>query len=92
MNQPALSLPALSSLPAIYGRAQPDTEAILRAAGIDEAFARACLVLADTTVGELPHDSRRALVQHASAPTMAGRELAAFIAGEYRFDPNCLTD
>lgn len=92
MNQPALSLPALSSLPAIYGRAQPDTEAILCAAGIDEAFARACLVLANTTVGELPDESRRALVQHASAPTMAGRELAAFIAGEYRFDPNCLTD
>lgn len=92
MNQPALSLPALASLAQLYGREAPAAAQALTDAGINNALIQACAPLADTPLNEVGHDAYERLIECAKGPTMAARELAAFVAGRYTFDPDCLTD
>ena len=93
MNQPALSLPALASLAAVY-QTQPATETgpVFAAAGLDEELLAACLPLAREGLSTLSPPRRRELGELAKGPGLARRELGAWLAGTYRFDPACLTD
>lgn len=92
MNQAALSLPALASLPLIYGFRPEVQEKILAAAGVTPALHEACLPLAVRSVESLSSTERAELRDLASGDSMAATELREFLAGEYRFDPACLTD
>ncbi len=92
MNQPALSLPALSSLPALYGRDLPDRAAVFEAAGLTAELIKACRPLARSSREEVTPAQLRDLEQCAAGATPAARELADWMAGEYTFDPACLTD
>lgn len=92
MNQAALSLPALASLPALYGRQSPDREKVFAAAGVDIDVQRACHVLASKNLQQLEPANRAALEKLVQKPTTASEELRAWISGEYQFDPACLTD
>lgn len=92
MNQPALSLPALASLAALYGRPSSDVDAVLREAGVSEELRAAAAPLASRSVAELDPQQRARLDRCARADSMAARELSAFLRGDYRFDPECLND
>lgn len=93
MNQAALSLPALASLVTVY---EPDPApgqgAVFAAAGLDEELVTACLPLAREGLSGLSSGRRQELVGLAKGPGLARRELSAWLAGTYRFDPACLTD
>ena len=92
MNQPALSLPALGSLAAVYGRYAPEARAAMEDAGLSRELLRACEPLASRTLDDLAAPEREGLERCARRPTVAAGELAAFLAGAYAFDPACLTD
>jgi hypothetical protein len=92
MNQPALSLPALASLIHLYGREREEEASVLAEAGISESLRRACLPLAARGRETLRGEALESLLRVAAASTPAGAELADWLAGEYRFDPACLTD
>lgn len=95
MNQGLLSLPALAGLAALHGRSGfsgADLQRTLGAAvwqrlqrdgalfqdcGLDGLGARRCAQLA---------------AEYAALPGAAAAEIAAWLRGEYRFDPACLTD
>lgn len=93
MNQPALSLPALASLPAIYGQdVAGKTADVLKAAGLDDTLIARCLALADEGLSTISGERRRELQALTDGPGPARQELAAWLDGAYRFDPACLTD
>ncbi|MEO1079146.1 MAG: beta-N-acetylglucosaminidase domain-containing protein [Pseudomonadota bacterium] len=92
MNQAALSLPAVASLAELYGRDQGARDGVFAAAGLTPDLIRACLPLADCALEDLGGEQRHELSRLAEAPTPAARELSEWLAGEYVFDPACLTD
>ncbi len=91
MNQPALSLPALASLPALYGALRDSWAKVLQEAGVDEGVIAACEPLATGTLDSLGAGERAKLESVASRDTMASSELRDWLAGAYEFDPECLT-
>ena len=94
MNQAALSLPALASLAALYdSRVSEDArrEAFAEA-GVTDRLIETCLPLARRERSSLNGALLEALRNEAAEATPAARELAAWLAGDYRFDPACLTD
>lgn len=92
MNQPALSLPALASFPRLYDGAPAEVEGVLRQAGITPAMLKACACTARAPRAELSDEMKSELLQLAAGSTMAAMELRDWLAGEYQFDPACLTD
>lgn len=92
MNQPALSLPALAGLAALYGRSRGEDAAVFRDAGLTPELLAAAEPLAECRVEELAPGQLRRLQREAAADSMAANELRAFLNGEYRFDPACLND
>jgi hypothetical protein len=92
MNQPALSLPALASLPALYGRRSAARDGVFKEAGVTPSLLRACLPLATRARSELGEAERRATLATASAASLAATELDDWLGGTYAFDPACLTD
>ncbi|MFT7288219.1 MAG: hyaluronoglucosaminidase [Halieaceae bacterium] len=92
MNQAALSLPALASLPALYGREAPLKASALHEAGVNQALVSACLPLARVSRETLDERERNTLLRAVVPGSLAARELADWLAGRYRFDPACLTD
>lgn len=91
MNQPALSLPALASLPALYGALNQQWEGALEEAGVDEALIEACEPLASRTLDSLEDSERAKLDFAASKDSLAASELRDWLGGGYEFDPECLT-
>ncbi|MEE4278539.1 MAG: beta-N-acetylglucosaminidase domain-containing protein [Halieaceae bacterium] len=91
MNQAALSLPALASLPALFGRSGA-IEQVLDEAGVSPALIDACLPLAAAHLDELTPPKIAELRCLAAAPGQAAIELGHWLDGVYRFDPACLTD
>ncbi len=95
MNQPCLSLPALVGLGALYGAVELD-------AGWQSAqLGRECWSLLlrdrvrfrDAGLDGIEAPERAALAaQYAACPGAAAAEVAAWLRGEYTFDPACLTD
>jgi len=92
MNQPALSLPALASLAALYGAPVAGAETVLQSAGVGRELLAACAPLATAPRDALDAAQRSRLEACAKGPGRAARELLAFLRGDYRFDPECLTD
>lgn len=93
MNQPALSLPALASLPVIYGRGCAAKKAdVYKEAGLDDVLISHCLRLTTEGLSTISDERRSVLQALTDGPGLARRELAAWLAGSYRFDPACLTD
>lgn len=92
MNQPTLSLPALASLPAVYGRKTPALQQAFAEAGLSDDMLNALGPLAQNTFGALQSEERAVLGALAERDTPASRELQRWIAGYYEFDPDCLTD
>ena len=92
MNQAALSLPALSSLASLYGQGTGQADSVMQAAGLSDALTAACALLESGRPEELPQQALDELAACAEGEGLAARELAAFLAGEYVFDPACLTD
>jgi hypothetical protein len=92
MNQMALSLPALASLPAVYGLAPDEAAEVLSEAGLSQDLVNACSPLADTARDSLSPREHEALTSVGRGDTRAAAELRAWLDGEYRFDPACLTD
>ncbi|MCB1676419.1 MAG: beta-N-acetylglucosaminidase domain-containing protein [Halioglobus sp.] len=96
MNQGLLSLPALAGLAALYGGGSCSDQWFGEVLGAQtwaqlrsdrDLFQREGLgALQDS-------DRRRQLAQvYARLPGAAAREVAGWLAGEYTFDPACLTD
>jgi hypothetical protein len=95
MNQPLLTLPALAGLADLYdgaggardllpGLLGEDTWRQLRA---DRSLFR------EQRLDDLPDALRQELAQlYARLATPAAREARAWLRGEFRFDPDCLTD
>lgn len=92
MNQPALSLPALTSLIALYRGVPAALAQIYAEAGLTEALRRACEPLAGCTLAQLDPDARAELQRVASGEGRAANELRDWLAGAWQFDPACLTD
>lgn len=92
MNQAALSLPALASLPALYGQASTNKSAVLAEAGLDSELLHACEPLARVGRDAAENVLQNVLSKRSNSPTFAHQELAAWQRGEYEFDPECLTD
>jgi len=92
MNQAALSLPALASLPVLYGRSGAEVAGVLAEAGIDDRVRALCMPLAETGRSGLAAADQRALAAAAPSGSLAASELDAWLRGEYTFDPACLTD
>ena len=92
MNQAALSLPALTGLADLYGLGVADVPRVFAEAGIDRELLDACAPLRETRFHDLPQAARQRLEKCAHGAAPARRELAAFLHGEYVFDPACLTD
>lgn len=91
MNQPALSLPALSSLPTLYGRRSALANEAQAEAGISEQLTDACRVLAKRNLDELSAGQRQQLDSLATGQSLAALELRDWLSGGYEFDPECLT-
>ncbi|MFK8042882.1 beta-N-acetylglucosaminidase domain-containing protein [Congregibacter sp.] len=91
MNQPALSLPALASLPALYGVRAPERDRVLEEAGTDQQMVEACMPLSRSPLNMITDAERHALALAASRETMAASELRDWLSGGYEFDPDCLT-
>jgi hypothetical protein len=92
MNQPALSLPALASLPKLYGRLPEGEPTVMQGAGLTVDLLRACAVLAETPLAGLSADQLARLEAAAEDSSPAALELRDWLAGAYEFDPACLTD
>jgi len=94
MNQPCLSLPALSGLAALYGRGIGE-ETLARWLG-EAAWERlkrdGTLFEEQGLEGLGPARCAALADEYARLPGEAAREVAAWLRGEYRFDPACLTD
>lgn len=91
MNQPALSLPALASLPVLYEKDNVDPGRAFIAAGIDDELVSACMPLATRSLDMLGKAELLQLDAAASAGSVAARELRDWLSGGYEFDPDCLT-
>ncbi|WOJ94158.1 beta-N-acetylglucosaminidase domain-containing protein [Congregibacter variabilis] len=91
MNQPALSLPALSSLPALYSRLSELAPEALGEAGINDQLIDACRALGERRLDELSSEQRKELDSLATAESVAAQELRDWLSGGYEFDPECLT-
>lgn len=91
MNQPGLSLPALASLPALYGRVAPGAADVWKAAGIDDRLLDTCRPLAERTLVQMTSAERSALDAIAGEEGIAALELRDWLSGGYEFDPDCLT-
>lgn len=92
MNQAALSLPALASLPGLYGIQTADSHRVFAAAGLSPRLIDACRPLSEQGRGELSAGQRVELAALAPQHSLAARELRDWLQGVYRFDPACLTD
>jgi hypothetical protein len=92
MNQAALSLPALASLAAFYGRETPGRTSVFEEAGLSDTIIRACASLATQGRDSLTAAARAELRSRATGATRAALELADWLDGGYLFDPACLTD
>lgn len=91
MNQAALSLPALHGLAALYRRDTAAADAVYASAGLDAELRAACEPLARRSLAALAPAQRQRLERCAAGRGRAARELGAFLRGDYRFDPACLT-
>lgn len=99
MNQCALSKLALSSLPAVYAAAAPyDVDAAREQAFAALPAALATLLRRDWALFQYqglnaidPVTNARLQIDYAQSSHSAAREIVAWLAGEYRFDPACLT-
>ncbi len=92
MNQAALSLPALASLAELYGRDTSARASVFESAGVSAELIAACMPLAERALSDLSEKHQLELNRLAEACTPAARELSEWLAGEYVFDPACLTD
>lgn len=100
MNQMALSLPALSSLPEVYaqdgkreGRERSNAiDAAFQAAGLTPDLLRAAASLARVSRTSLTDAQKDALRAAAVGGTRAAQELRAWLEGDYVFDAACLTE
>ena len=92
MNQAALSLPALASLPRLYGIQTADSHRVFAAAGLSPQLIDACRPLGRQARSELSTGRRAELAALAPPNSLAARELRDWLQGVYRFDPACLTD
>lgn len=95
MNQALLSLPALSGLAHLYGRPGLCDESLEEALGA--AVMRRLQVDGPLFEQEglrgLGDERRRQLAaRYEALPGVAAMEIAAWLRGEYSFDPACLTD
>lgn len=91
MNQPGLSLPALASLPALYGRVASWAADGMKEAGIDGQILEACRPLARRSLTQMTADEFTALKEVAKGEGIAAAELRDWLSGGYEFDPECLT-
>ncbi|MFT5574740.1 MAG: hyaluronoglucosaminidase [Bermanella sp.] len=99
MNQAELSKLALSSLPALYGVGEFDADA-LRAQAMDRLPAElARLLTRDWSLFQTQGldaiesaERQRLSQEYAACNHPATTELRAWLAEEYRFDPDCLTE
>ncbi|MEM6545928.1 MAG: beta-N-acetylglucosaminidase domain-containing protein [Pseudomonadota bacterium] len=95
MNQGALSLPALLSLPRCYppvAGEDRDPSLILGKAGITKKLLSKLMPLDEISLAELDRAYRSELDKLSKDDTLAATELGDWLAGKYAFDPNCLTD
>ncbi len=95
MNQAHLSLPALSGLAELYGGKGLDDAALSRILG-DRTWEKLCqnkYEFMHAGLSGLGVDRRRHLAaEYAALPGEAAAEVAAWLRGEFAFDPTCLTD
>ncbi|MEO0436132.1 MAG: beta-N-acetylglucosaminidase domain-containing protein, partial [Pseudomonadota bacterium] len=95
MNQGALSLPALLSLPECYTpepRSASELPRILEEAGLTPRLLSKLIPLDEISLSELEPTYRIQLEELSANGGMAATELRDWLAGKYAFDPNCLTD
>lgn len=92
MNQPALSLPALASLPTLYGRPALANEGIFTQAGVTPEVLEALQPLCELNINELEAEHAQRLNRLSQSDTRAATELRGWLSGDYEFDPACLTD
>ncbi|MFT4768672.1 MAG: hyaluronoglucosaminidase [Glaciecola sp.] len=91
MNQPALSLPALASLPTLYGQQSTRFAEVCAAAGLSEHLVQACVTLATQGLDQINPAKRAGLESLAEVDSVAALELRDWLSGGYEFDPDCLT-
>lgn len=95
MNQPLLSLPALTGLAALYGSEAGTNQWLASTLG-DEAWAlltRDASLFEHSGLDALDEGACAALAeQYAVAPGAAAVEVRDWLRGCYAFDPECLTD
>ncbi len=92
MNQSALSLPALASLPALYGAPQGAVATVLAEAGISGDLLVAARDLSQVRREDLSATQKASLEPFTRGESLAAQELRSWLAGAYVFDPACLTD
>jgi len=95
MNQGLLSLPALAGLAALHGRrgfCAGDLQRIL-GAPVWQRLQRDGALFQDAGLDGMGRERCAQLAaEYAALPGAAAAEIAAWLRGEYRFDPACLTD
>ena len=94
MNQGLLSLPALSGLAALYGNGLFNEDALSRILGPAtwERVTRDQGVFEQAGLSGLGEQRCKVLAaEYAQLPGPAALEVAQWLRGEYRFDPDCLT-
>lgn len=95
MNQPTLSLPALAGLAALHGRIGDAGEWLRQRLGgaMSAALAADAALLATVPRDELAApDLLQLRERYATLAGAPGREMLAWLAGDWAFDPACLTD
>ncbi|MBN7797718.1 beta-N-acetylglucosaminidase domain-containing protein [Parahaliea mediterranea] len=95
MNQAWLSLPALRGLAELHATARPpaDWEARELGASLWTRLRRDGALFQREGLDGIAPDRRRALAaEYADLPGPAAAEVAAWLRGEFAFDPACLTD
>lgn len=95
MNQALLTLPALLGLARLYGldRTAPGYLAGIIGVELFTLLQRDGALFQEAGLQGLPDTRRRELAaEYAALPGVAAGEVAGWLRGEYRFDPDCLTD
>ncbi len=95
MNQPQLSLPGLRGLAMLYGLAGFERDWDARHLGRDcwHLLQRDAARFREGGLDALSSTGRDSLAaEYAACPGLAAEEVAAWLGGEYAFDPACLTD
>lgn len=95
MNQALLSLPALQGLQSLYLTGTYDTAALDDVLGAATHKQLQCDALDFASLGLSGMGAQRCnslAVDYARLPGAAAAEVAAWLRGEYTFDPACLTD